>query len=76
MVYTIIGHYLATGERLFEHIYVRTSSVDSGGRRVGVGRFDSRGLDVTAAGMALATALGRLVRSEVLNLEVLRACLS
>ncbi len=47
MVYTIIGHYLATGERLFEHIYVRTSSVDSGGGRVSVGRFDSEGLGVS-----------------------------
>lgn len=46
MVYTIIGHYLATGERLFEHIYVRTSSVDSDGYRVYVGYFDSDGLDV------------------------------
>jgi len=44
MVYTIIGHYLATGERLFEHIYVRTSSVDLGGDRIGVGLFDSGGL--------------------------------
>jgi len=48
MVYTIIGHYLATGERLFEHVYVRTSSVDLGGRRVAVGRFDSEGLDVVS----------------------------
>ncbi|HXK32089.1 MAG TPA: hypothetical protein VJ378_01275, partial [Candidatus Paceibacterota bacterium] len=46
IVYTIIGHYLATGERLFEHIYVRTSSVDSGGHRVSVGYFVSGGLDV------------------------------
>lgn len=46
MVYTIIGHYLATGERLFEHIYVRTSSVDSDGSRVHVGSFDSLGLHV------------------------------
>jgi len=46
MVYTIIGHYLATGERLFEHIYVRTSFVASDGRRVGVGSFDSGGLGV------------------------------
>jgi hypothetical protein len=44
MVYTIIGHYLATGERLFEHIYVRTSSVASDGGRVAVGHFDSKGL--------------------------------
>ncbi len=47
MVYTIIGHYLATGERLFEHIYVRCSDVDSDGSRVDVGDFDSDGLDVS-----------------------------
>ncbi|MFH1855577.1 MAG: hypothetical protein ABH810_04215 [bacterium] len=47
MVYTIIGHYLATGERLFEHIYVRASSVDSDGDRVSVGYFDSYGLFVS-----------------------------
>ena len=47
MVYTITGHYLATGERLFEHIYVRTSSVGSGGYRVIVGVFDSVGLAVS-----------------------------
>ncbi|MDD2731916.1 MAG: hypothetical protein PHI53_01825 [Candidatus Pacebacteria bacterium] len=46
MVYTIIGHYLATDERLFEHIYVRTSSVASVGRRLFVGAFDLRGLYV------------------------------
>lgn len=37
MAYTIIGHYLATGERLFDDVQVRTSSVDSGGHRVNVG---------------------------------------
>jgi len=41
MVYTIIGHFLATGERLFEHIYVRTSSVVSGADRVCVRSFIS-----------------------------------
>jgi len=46
MVYTIIGHYLTTGERLFETVYVRTSGVDSGGFRVGVGLFGSGGLGV------------------------------
>jgi len=46
MVYTIIGHFLATGERLFEKIYVRCSDVDSDGRRVDVGYFDSGGLFV------------------------------
>lgn len=46
MVYTIIGHFLATGERLFENIYVRCSDVDSYGNRVSVGFFDSCGLSV------------------------------
>jgi len=46
MVYTIIGHYLATGERLFENVYVRTSSVASDSNRVYVGSFDRGGLDV------------------------------
>ncbi len=47
MVYTIIGHYLATGERLFEKLpVVRTSSVGSGGNRVNVGDFGQGGLSV------------------------------
>ena len=46
MTYTIIGHYLATGVRLLENVYVRCSSVGSGGGRVSVGDFDSRGLDI------------------------------
>ncbi len=46
MTYTIIGHYLATGERLFENAYVRCSDMDSGGVRVSVGLFDSGGLFV------------------------------
>ena len=46
IVYTVIGYYLATGERLFENVYVRTSSVDSGGDRVGLGYFGERGLGV------------------------------
>ncbi len=45
MVYTIIGHYLATGEMLFEHKDVRTSSVDSNGNRVRVGYFSSGNLN-------------------------------
>jgi hypothetical protein len=48
MVYTIIGHYLATGERLFENIYVRCSDVASDGGRVYVGRFASGGLYVSS----------------------------
>ena len=48
MVYTIIGHFLAIGERLFEELpAVRTSSVGSGGDRVNVGGFDRHGLSVT-----------------------------
>ena len=34
MVYTIIGHFLATGERLFEKINVRCLDLDSNGNRV------------------------------------------
>ena len=47
MVYTIIGHFLATCERLFEKVYVRTSSVDSDGYHVCVGYFASAGLFVS-----------------------------
>ncbi|MBU1091662.1 hypothetical protein KKA27_02275 [Patescibacteria group bacterium] len=46
MVYTIIGHYKNTGERLFKNVYIRTSCVGSGGSRVLVGGFDSGGLVV------------------------------
>lgn len=46
MIYTIIGHYLATGERLFEDVYVRCSDVDSNGHRVRVGCFGAEGLYV------------------------------
>lgn len=46
MVYTIIGHFLATGKRLFEKVYVRTSSAVPRGRRVCVGAFASAGLNV------------------------------
>jgi hypothetical protein len=46
MIYTIIGHFLATGERLFEEVYVRCSDLDSGGGRVGVGYFVADGVIV------------------------------
>jgi hypothetical protein len=46
MVYAIIGHFLATGERLFENVYVRCSDVDSVGYRVYVGYFAALGLGV------------------------------
>lgn len=51
MLYTVIGHYLTTGKRLFKDIYVRTSSVinsagpvDSCYLRVIVGSFRSGGV--------------------------------
>src|SRR5262249_43250851 len=47
MVYTVIGHYLATGERLLEITYVRCSDVVSVGRRVFVGYFNADGLVVS-----------------------------
>lgn len=43
MVYTIIGHFLATGERLFEKVYVRCIDLDSGGHHVHVGTLDDEG---------------------------------
>lgn len=49
MVYTIIGHYRNTGERLFENVCVRTSCVRSGDRRVHAGYFGSVGLLVVSS---------------------------
>ena len=46
LAYTIIGHFLATDERLFEKIYVRTSSMVSDGRHVSLGGFGEGGLGV------------------------------
>lgn len=46
MVYTIIGHFLKTGERLFENIYVRCSDLDSDGYHVNVRGFGAGGLGV------------------------------
>ena len=48
VVYTMVGHFLATGERLFEKIYVRCVDLDWGGDRVSVGGFDAGGLDVSS----------------------------
>lgn len=53
MVYTIIGHYLGSDERLFENIYVRCSCVDSDGSRVRVGYFGSDGLYVNCCWVGL-----------------------
>jgi len=46
VVYTIIGHFLATGKRLLEKVWVRCSDCGSDGHRVYVGDFDSEGLSV------------------------------
>jgi hypothetical protein len=47
MVYTIIGHFLETGERLFKEEGVRTNTFGvDGGDHVNIGEFDSRGLDI------------------------------
>lgn len=46
LVYGIVLNFLATGDRLFENVYARCSDVDSDGRRVYVGHFDSRGLRI------------------------------
>ncbi|MFO0718837.1 MAG: hypothetical protein U0522_02330 [Candidatus Paceibacterota bacterium] len=46
VVYTMVGHLLATGERLFEKIYVRCVDLDSDGDRVSVRGFDAGGLVV------------------------------
>ncbi len=46
MSWFITTYFEVRGIRLFESIYVRTSSLGSGGRRVDVGFFDSKGLNV------------------------------
>jgi len=46
MVYTIIGHFLSTGERLFENEYVRTRTFGPDGDHVRVGDVPSGGLHV------------------------------
>ena len=46
MVCTIIGHFLATGERLFENVWVRCSDLASDGDHVCVGDFVRGGLSV------------------------------
>lgn len=41
LVYTIIGHYMATGERLFENEYARCSNHSTLGLRISIGFFGS-----------------------------------
>lgn len=47
MIYTIIGHYLNTGERLFENVLARTSSRGGDGDHIYVGLFGDKGLIVS-----------------------------
>ncbi len=46
MSWFVTTYFEVRGIRLLERIYVRTSSLDSGGNRVGVGDFDAKGLIV------------------------------
>jgi hypothetical protein len=46
VVYTVIGHWKNTGERLFKNVYVRCAELDSVGYRVHVGDFGADGLRV------------------------------
>ncbi len=46
MTWFITTYFLVRGVRLFPNVYVRTSSLDSDGGRVGVGGFDAEGLGV------------------------------
>jgi hypothetical protein len=46
MSWFITTYFEVRGARLFENVYVRTSSLDSDGNRVFVGRFDAKGLYV------------------------------
>ena len=50
MAIPIVLHYLVAGERLLPAVYVRTADVDSGGRRVGLGRFGPDGLRIRSFG--------------------------
>jgi hypothetical protein len=63
IIYTIILHFLATGERLFRTSHVRTSDVDSLGDHVSVGEFDKDGLlvygwsdNIRISGICVASA--------------------
>src|SRR3989344_6029384 len=46
VIYTMVGHFLATGEYLLDKIYVHCVDLGSDGNRVFVGCFDAEGLHV------------------------------
>lgn len=59
MAYAIIGHCLATGERLFPSVYARCKDLSSDGDRVGLGGFDSDGLLVSYwSGVGVSSDVG------------------
>lgn len=47
MTYTIIGHFLSTGERLFEGVYVQCPDLGSECDHICIGCFDADGLGIT-----------------------------
>lgn len=49
MIYMIVGHFIVTGERLFDKIYVRCADRGSVNFRIVVGYFDSSGPNVVYA---------------------------
>lgn len=76
LAYAICKHFKDTGERTFTDHYARTSSLGSGGLRVGVGSFGAEGLFVdrswdssrnSIVGLASARSLGNV---ETANNEV------
>lgn len=78
IVYTTIGHFFATslpagqvGERLFEGVYVRTSSLVSSGYRVGVGGFGSSSLGVYGFGGGRHGRLGLASEKKPITLSEL-----
>lgn len=50
IVYTMIGHYLSTGVRLFENENIRCHDIDKDGRHVCVGFFGNIGMSIYACG--------------------------
>lgn len=74
MSWFITTYFEVRGIRLFEGVYVRTSSLDSGGLRVSVGRFDSDGLVVNDWWGRPPQRQHRVVGCQEVILDPLRAC--
>lgn len=70
----ICEHFKETGTRAFERVHVRTSSVDSSGNRVVLGKFDAKGLfvyDFWDSGRSSSLGLASSRKVEAGNLEPL-----